>query len=223
MEEIKSSVRTFSNKQQHHQSLTGNTKHYRLTVASSQRRQTAAGPAFGQDISDAYFDVSTMFPSSQTDLLNGEWEIFLEDFNGFFGTYAALGMKVCLPDLIKSSHSYVGIERGNVSLAVMDDSVAYIPSSFETLAVEVGGNIIAGTRANGGIVNSDIGFHQTITKDAVGHKIDPMSLFSGEFHVTFRNGEHTLIQTVAGPGNAGQFVGVNVDGWIATFLIVHKS
>lgn len=135
MEEVKSSVRPFSNQQQHRQKL-GNTKHYRLNLMSTNRRRTVAGPALGQDVSDAYFDISAMFPSPQTDLLNGEWEIFLESFSGHFAQFTNLGFKVCLPDLIKSSHSYVGIERNNVSLAVMDDSVAYVPLNYQILSIE---------------------------------------------------------------------------------------
>ena len=98
MEQLKHSVRPYNAKQQHVQSMTKGPTYYRVSVDS----------AFSDNasITDTTFKMDRSLPNRRADLLNGDWEAFLESFTGTLPSLDGhvISVKVCLPDLIASSH-----------------------------------------------------------------------------------------------------------------------
>jgi len=133
MEEIKSSVRPFKNKEQSHKSLRGDTTYYRIHLNSGHREAHTT-------VSDASFDVSGVFPvTGRQDLLDGHWEVFVEEWvayfassvstnSGVYGTFPRWSMKLCLPDLMLSPQDYTTSAIGK---AIRDDSVCHVPLDYK--------------------------------------------------------------------------------------------
>ena len=97
MEEIKSKIRPFKMNDHYKQSLKGPPLYYRVSLNSGFKRA-------GTTVVDATFDVQHVFPNQRADLMNGEWHVFLESFEALMASQIArTNIKVCLPDLIKSS------------------------------------------------------------------------------------------------------------------------
>ena len=132
MQSVNASNRPFNVRQQSHSKLTGDPTYYRLHLSSLHREE-------GNNVSDATFDISNIFPMSQRqDLLDGTWEVFLEEWVCFFassiktnsgahGLYPRYSMKLCLPDLIHSPQDFT---TNGVGRAVRDDAVAHVPLDY---------------------------------------------------------------------------------------------
>jgi hypothetical protein len=133
MESVNVSNRPFNVRQQSHANLTGEPTYYRLHLSSLHR-------VAGDNVSDATFDVGNVFPMSQRqDLLDGTWEVFLEEWVCYFassistntgqhGLYPRYSMKLCLPDLIHSPQDFT---TNGVGKAMRDDTVAHVPLDYQ--------------------------------------------------------------------------------------------
>ena len=206
MEELKSSVRPYRVNDHYKQSLAGPPTYYRISLDSGYI-------ADGSTISDALFDVSHVFPNQRAQLVNGEWHVFLESFEAKMESQIAkTNIKVCLPDLIKSSHDYVMTARG---VCQTNDSIGHVPISQEYHAPGYtdGSDVPVDTLAV-----KPIALTKVIDLSSVGVKVDPVGLFSGRLRVLLRDESH--VPVVAGTG-AGELNGAT-EGWRATLLFVHK-
>ena len=164
---------------------------------------------------DAEFDVRQVFPNQRADLMNGEWHVFLESFEAKLDTQLLkTNIKVCLPDLIKSSNDYV---MTGVGVCQINDAVGHVPITQEYRATEHAA--AADPIPAGALDAKPIAISKVISADSIGVKIDPVALFSGQIRVLLRDESHTAL--VAG-ANAGE-VNVATDGWRATLLFVHKA
>ena len=203
MEEIKSKIRPFRVNQHYKQSLKGPPLYYRISLNDTMKRA-------GTTIVDAHFDIKHVFPNQRAELMNGEWHVFLESFEAKLDTQLAkTNIKVCLPDLIKSSQDYV---MTDVGVCQINDAVGHVPIAQEYRAPGHGDDDVDGLAAKPITVSNVIG------ADDIGVKVDPVALFSGQIRVLLRDEHHDPL--VAG-ANAGQ-VNEATDGWRATFLFVHK-
>ena len=73
-----------------------------------------------------------MFPNQRADLLNGEWHAFLESFEGVMPSQLAkTNIKVCLPDLVRSSQDVV---MTAVGVCQIDDTIGHVPIAQEYAA-----------------------------------------------------------------------------------------
>eukprot|EP01052_Picozoa_sp_SAG31_P011862 SAG31_NODE_682_length_12841_cov_13.637655_7_plen_475_part_00 len=130
MEQLKSSYRPFKSSNASINSLSGDCDYYRVTIDSRYKSS-------GTD-TDANYDLKQVFPNARTNLMDGEWSAYLEEFHmrGFsshkLGAYRQpireidTFLRVCLPDLIKPSKDFVltanGIKNDN-TLAIVPQSV----------------------------------------------------------------------------------------------------
>ena len=207
MEEIKSSVRPYDANFQYKQNLKGPPMYYRISVNSQMRTAST--------ITDAVFDVKQVFPNLRADMMNGEWHAFLESFEGKLDSQIAkTNIKICLPDLVRSSYDYVMTAAG---VCQTNDAIGHVPISQEyrpTQHVASADPIPAGELAA-----KPIALHKAVQADSIGVKIDPVALLSGQMRVLLRDESHTPL--VAGTG-AGE-VNAATDGWRATILFVHKA
>lgn len=78
---------------------------------------------------DATFDIQQVFPNHRADLLNGEWEVFLETFSADFGDVDKPSLTMQLPDLISSPNDFVvganGCQRSSI--------LAMIPTTWQAM------------------------------------------------------------------------------------------
>ena len=208
MEEIKSSIRSYKANEHYKQSLKGPPLYYRVSLNDTMKRA-------GTTIVDAEFDVRQVFPNQRADLMNGEWHVFLESFEAKLDTQLLkTNIKVCLPDLIKSSNDYV---MTGVGVCQINDAVGHVPITQEYRATQHAA--AADPIPAGSLAAKPIAISKVISVDSIGVKIDPVALFSGQIRVLLRDESHTAL--VAGD-QAGQ-VDVATDGWRATLLFVHKA
>ena len=122
MEEIKSTIRPFKASDHYKQSLKGPPLYYRVSLNSGFKRA-------GTTVVDATFDVQHVFPNQRADLMNGEWHVFLESFEALMASQLErTNIKVCLPDLIKSSQDYVMTAAG---VCQINDAVEHVPITQE--------------------------------------------------------------------------------------------
>ena len=225
MEQLKSSVRPYKVNQHFKQSLKGGPEYYRMRLDSEHKRA-------GSSNVDAYFDISNVFPNNRTDLLSGEWEMFLEQFSGHFQdvlkddadeevvlaetTATQRGcqhLQVVLPELLQSSNDWIVGSTGCRQSHVLGYVV--IPVEFDARGTEIDG---AGDFIN--VVNPFKimpAFHQeTISRDSVGRKID-LRAFDGIIHVQLLTGEGATIPIGTDPGEIA-----STERWQATLLFVHR-
>ena len=208
MEEIKSSIRSYKANEHYKQSLKGPPLYYRVSLNDTMKRA-------GTTIVDAEFDVRQVFPNQRADLMNGEWHVFLESFEAKLDTQLLkTNIKVCLPDLIKSSNDYV---MTGVGVCQINDAVGHVPITQEYRATQYAA--AADPIPAGALAAKPIAISKVISVDSIGVKIDPVALFSGQIRVLLRDESHTAL--VAGD-QAGQ-ADVATDGWRATLLFVHKA
>ena len=208
MEEIKSSIRSYKANEHYKQSLKGPPLYYRVSLNDTMKRA-------GTTIVDAEFDIRHLFPNQRADLMNGEWHVFLESFEAKLDTQLLkTNIKVCLPDLIKSSNDYV---MTDVGVCQINDAVGHVPITQEYRATQHAA--AADPIPAGDLAAKPIAISKVISADSIGVKIDPVALFSGQIRVLLRDESHTAL--VAG-ANAGE-VNVATDGWRATLLFVHKA
>lgn len=208
MEEIKSSIRSYKANEHYKQSLKGPPLYYRVSLNDTKKRA-------GTTIVDAEFDIRHVFPNQRADLMNGEWHVFLESFEAKLDTQLLkTNIKVCLPDLIKSSNDYVMTDIG---VCQINDAVGHVPITQEYRATQHAA--AADPIPAGALAAKPIAISKVISADSIGVKIDPVALFSGQIRVLLRDESHTAL--VAG-ANVGE-VNDAVDGWRATLLFVHKA
>ena len=228
MEELKSSVRPYDTSFQYKQSLKGPPLYYRISVNS----QMTTTP-----ITDAVFDVRQVFPNQRADMMRGEWHAFLESFEAVMPSQLGKSnIKVCLPDLVRSSQDFVMTSNGANIQCQVNDAIGHVPivQEFRSLGVATYNVPAIEQDVNGAITRDEyavpavpvdylaakpIALHATISADSIGVKIDPVSLFSGQLRVLLRDEHHTPL--VAGD-QAGQ-LNANSEGWRATILFVHKA
>ena len=80
-------------------------------------------------ITDAVFDVKQVFPNQRADMMNGEWHAFLESFEGVMPSQLAkTNIKVCLPDLVRSSQDFVMTAAG---VCQTNDAIGHVPIAQE--------------------------------------------------------------------------------------------
>jgi len=208
MKEIKSSIRSYKANEHYKQSLKGPPLYYRVSLNDTMKRA-------GTTIVDAEFDVRHVFPNQRADLMNGEWHVFLESFEAKLDTQLLkTNIKVCLPDLIKSSQDYV---MTGVGVCQINDAVGHVPITQEYRATQ---HVAAADPIPAGaLAAKPIAISKVISADSIGVKIDPVALFSGQIRVLLRDESHTAL--VAGV-NVGE-VNDAADGWRATLLFVHKA
>ena len=207
-EEIKSRVRPYDAADHYQQSLKGPPVYYRVGLNSGFRRADTTSM-------DAVFDVAQVFPNQRAELLNGEWQVFLESFEGKLDSQIAkTNIKFCLPDLVRSSQDYVMTE---VAVCRSSDAVAHIPITQEyrrpddTAATTVGDGTFDELGPLPIVVSNVIG------ADSIGVKVDPMTLFSGQVRVLLRDEHHGRLDKADGTPL------VDTDGWRATLLFVHRA
>ena len=208
MEEIKSSIRSYKANEHYKQSLKGPPLYYRVSLNDTMKRA-------GTTIVDAEFDVRHVFPNQRADLMNGEWHVFLESFEAKLDTQLLkTNIKVCLPDLIKSSNDYVMTDIG---VCQINDAVGHVPITQEYRATQHAA--AADPIPAGALAAKPIAISKVISADSIGVKIDPVALFSGQIRVLLRDESHTAL--VAG-ANVGE-VNDATDDWRVTLLFVHKA
>ena len=199
-EEIKSRVRPYDATDHYQQSLKGAPVYYRVGLNSECRRADTSRM-------DAVFDVAQAFPNQNAKLLAGDWQVFLESFEGTLASQLArVNIKLCLPDLVRSSQDYV---MTAVGVCRTSDVVGHIPikqayrrpdaedDAFDTLAP------------------LPISISNVIGTDSIGVKIDPVTLFSGQVRVLLRDETHARLDKVGGTPLA------DTDAWRATLLFAH--
>ena len=207
MEEIKSSVRKYDVNQQYKQSLKGPPHYYRVSVMSGYRTASST-------ITDAEFTIKLM-PNQRMDMMNGEWHAFLEYFEANIPSQLnAVNLKVCLPDLVRSSQDVVMTAAGKCQT---DDVVGHIPIAQEYRATQHAA--AADPVPAGELAAKPIIIRNSIGADTIGVKIDPVALFSGKLRVLLRDANHTPVSAGAGGGQ----INPATEAWSATFLFVHKS
>jgi len=133
MEPVTTSIRPFKDNQQSHKDLKGKPSYYRIHLSSTHKEVHTS-------VSDATFDVSGVFPViGRQDLLDGSWEVFVEEWIAFFtsavpgntgvyGSYPRMAMKLCLPDLMLSPQDYTSSAHGKT---IRDDSVSHVPLDYK--------------------------------------------------------------------------------------------
>ena len=196
----KMEVREHSDKQQYRHSLTQGYEYYRVRLHSERKDA-------GTTNVDATFDIHQVFPNHRADLLNGEWEVFLETFSADFGDVDKPSLTMQLPGLISSPNDFVvganGCQRSSI--------VAMIPAMWNAY--------------HDGVANIDefkilpFSFSQVIARDSVGVKIDPTTLFQqGKLRVVLT--DHRFATIPIGNGVVQIRVG---EHYQATILFVHRK
>ena len=207
MEEIKSSIRSYKANEHYKQSLKGPPLYYRVSLNDTMKRA-------GTTIVDAEFDVKHVFPNQRADLMNGEWHVFIESFEALMASQIAkTNIKVCLPDLVKSSQDYV---MTGVGVCQINDAVGHVPITQEYRAP---GHADGAAVPVDALASKPITISNVISADSVGVKIDPVALFSGQIRVLLRDEHHDPLVA----GNQANEVNDATDGWRATLLFVHKG
>jgi hypothetical protein len=195
-------VREHSDKEQYRHKLTRGYEYYRVRLHSERKEA-------GTNV-DATFDIQQVFPNHRADLLNGEWEVFLETFSADFSDVDMPSLTLQLPDLISSPNDFViganGCQRSSV--------LAVIPMNWEAMIID---NVNQAPTFHYKILPTN--FTQVIARDSVGVKIDPTMLFQqGKLRVSLV--DHSFGTIPIGNGQ-GQIAGGEI--WQATILFVHRK
>ena len=193
-------VREHSDKEQYRHKLTRGYEYYRVRLHSERKEAPSTNV-------DATFDIQQVFPNHRADLLNGEWEVFLETFSANFSNVDKPSLTVRMPDLISSPNDFViganGCQRSSV--------LAVVPMNWQGLLVNATPTFVYKILPTN--------FTQVIARDSVGVKIDPTMLFQqGKLRVSLVDHSFGTIPI----GNAqGEIAGGEV--WQATILFVHRK
>jgi len=212
MEQLKHSVRPYNANQQHVQSMTKGPTYYRVSVDS----------AFSDNasITDTTFKMGQSLPNRRADLLNGDWEAFLESFTGTLPSLDGhvISVKVCLPDLIASSHdNRTEFEAPATYRVHNDNTVGIVPLPHQYAAPG---------HANGAAVPADaykllpLSYSRAVGVHDIGRKVNANMLFTGELRVVLRDEHDDPLTTGVG---ANPEMNAATDFWQATFLFVHKG
>ena len=195
-------VREHSDKEQYRHKLTRGYEYYRVRLHSERKEAPSTNV-------DATFDIQQVFPNHRADLLNGEWEVFLETFSANFGKVNMPSLTLRMPDLISSPNDFViganGCQRSSV--------LAVVPMNWNAMINDFADPIVFHYK----ILPTN--FTQVIARDSVGAKIDPTMLFQqGKLRVVLTDHSFGAIPI----GNAqGEIAGGEI--WQATILFVHRK
>ena len=207
-EEINSRVPPHKANEHFRQSLKGAPLYYRVGLNSGFRRADTTPM-------DAVFDVSQVFPNQRADLMSGEWQVFVESFEGKLDSQIArTNIKLCLPDLVRSSQDYVMTAEG---VCRSSDAVAHIPITQEYRRPDDGADTTEGDGTYDELGPLPITVSNVIEADSIGVKVDPMMLFSGQVRVLLRNEHHDRLDKAGGTPIP------DTEGWRATLLFVHSE
>ena len=217
MEDVNVKVKSYRVEDHYTNNLSNSPSYYRVRLDSDWRR------VGNGSVTDAYFDVTQVFPNHRKDLLKGNWEVHLESFHGFFQSYAldaaaantlARGdmhcIAVALPDMIQSSNDWVITETGCRQTHIL----AHVPTPvFETEDAFV----------NRVIKALPIAYNTTIDKSSVGCKVD-LTTFDGIIHIQLQEaaGVATIDVSPAIAAPAGRTIG-QAERWQATLVFVKKG
>jgi len=195
-------VREHSDKEQYRHKLTRGYEYYRVRLHSERKEAPSTNV-------DATFDIQQVFPNHRADLLNGEWEVFLETFSANFGKVNMPSLTLRMPDLISSPNDFViganGCQRSSV--------LAVVPMNWNAMINDFADPIVFHYK----ILPTN--FTQVIARDSVGVKIDPTMLFQqGKLRVSLV--DHSFGTIPIGNGQ-GQIAGGEI--WQATILFVHRK
>eukprot|EP01048_Picozoa_sp_COSAG05_P015361 COSAG05_NODE_1844_length_3977_cov_2.730015_7_plen_244_part_00 len=136
--DLKHSTRSYDQKHQVKQSLSGMPHYYRVSLYSAD--------LISGNKNECVFNTERLLPNHREELMNGEWEVFVESFaqnslQGYgFGVdsqrYNHFGVRVCLPDVCSSQNYHTEL-RDNAGTKTMqrDDGVGFIPRKW-TIAVD---------------------------------------------------------------------------------------
>ena len=195
-------VREHSDKEQYRHKLTRGYEYYRVRLHSERKEAPSTNV-------DATFDIQQVFPNHRADLLNGEWEVFLETFSANFSNVDKPSLTVRMPDLISSPNDFViganGCQRSSV--------LAVVPMNWNAMINDFADPIVFHYK----ILPTN--FTQVIARDSVGVKIDPTMLFQqGKLRVVLT--DHSFGAIEIGNG-ANTIAGGEI--WQATILFVHRK
>ena len=139
--DLKHSVRSYDSKHQVRQSLSGKPTYYRLSLYSA---DLVSG-----NKNEAVFNTDRLLPNHREELMNGEWEVFVEHFcqnslvafnlgAGALNTqrYNHFGVRICLPEVCSSQnyHTELRDNAGTVALQ-RDDAVGFVSRNW-TIGVD---------------------------------------------------------------------------------------
>jgi hypothetical protein len=193
-------VREHSDKEQYRHKLTRGYEYYRVRLHSERKEAPSTNV-------DATFDIQQVFPNHRADLLNGEWEVFLETFSADFSDVDMPSLTLQLPDLISSPNDFViganGCQRSSV--------LAVVPMNWQGLLVNATPTFVYKILPTN--------FTQVIARDSVGVKIDPTMLFQqGKLRVVLTDHSFGAIEI----GNGQNTIAAG-EIWQATILFVHRK
>ena len=193
-------VREHSDKEQYRHKLTRGYEYYRVRLHSERKEALSTNV-------DATFDIQQVFPNHRADLLNGEWEVFLETFSADFSDVDYPSITLQLPDLISSPNDFViganGCQRSSV--------LAVVPINWQGLLVNATPTFVYKILPTN--------FTQVIARDSVGVKIDPTMLFQqGKLRVVLTDHSFGAIEI----GNGQNTIAAG-EIWQATILFVHRK
>ena len=196
----KTDVKAHTFKEQYRHRLTKGYEYYRVRLHSTRKLATSTNV-------DAVFNIAQVFPNHRADLLNGEWEVFLESFTADFVNVAKPSLTVQMPDLITSPNDYVvganGCQRSNILAVVPANWSAYHDATANVDEYKI----------------LPFSYTQVIGRDSVGVKVDPTVLFQlGQLRVVITDEEFISIAI----GNAAGEIGAG-EHWQATVLFVHRK
>ena len=148
---------------------------------------------------------------------------------------AKTNIKVCLPDLVRSSQDFVMTAAG---VCQTNDAIGHVPIAQRTPGIAtynvpaiardaVADDFIVGVRnlyavpavPVDALAAKPITLHKAVSADSIGVKVDPVALFSGQIRVLLRDEHHTPLVAGANPGE----LNAAAEGWRATILFVHKA
>ena len=196
----KTNVKEHSVKQQYRHSLTTGYEYYRVRLHSVRKQANSTNV-------DAIFDIGRVFPNHRADLLNGEWEVFLESFTADFADVDKASLTVQLPDLISSPNDFVvganGCQRSNILAVVPANWSAYHDATANVDEYKI----------------LPFSYTQVVGRDSVGVKVDPTVLFQlGQLRVVITDEEFISIAIGQAAGEIGA-----AEYWQATVLFVHRK
>ena len=207
MEDINVKVRPYRADEHYKSNLTNGPSYYRIRLDSQQKRA-------GSTNTDAYFDVTQVFPNHRKELLNGSWEVHLESFHGYFENLFVVAddlvqgetqaIAIVLPDMIQSSNDWVVTDTGCRQTRIL----AEVATPFVATRA-IAANALAYNAA-------PVAYNAKIGSDTVGCKVD-LSTFDGIIHIQLHEFLDTLIDVGAGVGEIDAR-----ERWQASLVFVKK-
>jgi hypothetical protein len=194
-ETLNSKVRSYNTNNTSQQNLSGGCDYYRVKLNSLHRNSG--------DMNDATYTIHGVFPNNNAKLLNGGWEVFLEDFNlpNNSNTPAGIPINVSLPTLVNVGKDFE--TRPNQGIQPTSRVAGVYTDTSRGTNVHAYNN-------------------QPIGRGSIGHSITPQQLFQGSLTVALRND----VGAPFGSLNNGNFILTNLAptpvNYTATLLFVHR-